>query len=150
ELLLTDDHVADRKARKREVRLGSTVAGRARHAVTDRVGTDDEVPVRIKRATGADQEIQPVMDGADCRQRKDGVVACGGEPPVSDIADLEIANDFAALQLEVAELDFPVRTVDPAGLQLRMLPSRLTGSHSQSPGGNRFEPPSRYAQSAGR
>jgi hypothetical protein len=35
---------------------------------------------------------------------------------VRHIADLEIGNDFTALEREITKVDFPMRTVDPARL----------------------------------
>jgi hypothetical protein len=47
---------------------------------------------------------------------------------VCHIADLEIRNDFAAFQREVTELEFLMRTVDPARLDLGVMPPLLMGA----------------------
>jgi hypothetical protein len=86
------------------------------HSVADGIGADDEVMVRIKRPAGPDQEVQPMMDRTDRRQDKDRIGARGRAATVRHIADLEIGNDFTALEREITKVDFPMRTVDPARL----------------------------------
>jgi len=61
--------------------------------------SNDEVAFRIKRPPGTDQKIQPVMGRADRGQDEDDIVIAARTGPVRDIADLEIANGFAALKL---------------------------------------------------
>jgi hypothetical protein len=83
------------------------------------VGTRPAVAGRrchIKRPAGPDQEVQPMMDRTDRRQDKDRIGARGRAATVRHIADLEIGNDFTALEREITKVDFPMRTVDPARL----------------------------------
>ena len=79
--------------------------------------------VRIERPVGPDEKIQPVMGRADRGQDQDDVVVAGRTRPVRHIADPEIANDFAALERQVAERQRLMRTIDPARLQRRMMPA---------------------------
>jgi len=124
---LARDHVADGEAWKRQIRLARTVARRRREPVADRVRADDEVAVRIKRTAGSDQKIQPVVRRADCRLDENDLV--GRALPVRDIADLEIANDFAAFERQFAQLQRLMRAIDLAGLRLRMRPAWLAKAH---------------------
>ena len=72
--------------------LRLAVAGGSAQPVSDRVGANDEVALRIERPPGTDQKIQPMMGRADRRQDEDDVVISARTGPVHDIADLEIAN----------------------------------------------------------
>jgi len=92
------------------------------------------VAIRIERPVGPDEKIQAVMGRADRGQDQDDVVIGGGARPVRHIADPKIANDFAAFERQVAELQRLMRTVDPARLQRRMMPAACrAGSHPHSP-----------------
>ena len=97
---------------------------------SDRVGANDEVALRIKRPPGTNQKIQPVMGRADRGQDEDDIVIAARTGPVRDIADLEIANGFAALEKQIAERLRLMRAIDPAGLQVRMPPARRAKWHS--------------------
>jgi hypothetical protein len=114
--------------------LRGAIAWRGGQPIADRVGADDEVAVRIERPVGPDEKIQPVMGRADRGQDQDDIVVGGHTRPVRHIADPKIANDFAAFERQVAELQRLMRTVDPARLQRRMMPAACrAGSHPHSP-----------------
>ena len=97
-------------------------------AIADQsTASTSSMTIGIERPAGPDQEIQPMVRRADRGQREDDVVVGACARPMRDIADPKIANGFAALERQVAQFHRLMRTIDPAGLQRRMLPTRLAG-----------------------
>ena len=104
QLLLRGHHVADQEFREFHARLRGGVRRRGGQPVADRVGADDEVLVGVERLAGADQEIEAVMIAADGGDHQDRVRFLLVELAVRDVGDREVLDDFAGLELEIADL----------------------------------------------
>jgi len=90
-----------REVRSRQRRR--RVARRRGEAVREHLGGHQEVPIRIERATRADQKVVAVIVRAVPGRDQDGVVARVIQPAECRVADLCHRQDTAAFEFEIRQ-----------------------------------------------